>query len=85
MLHVDVYRLERFQELHDLGLDDEIGEQAVTVVEWGERVAAVLPPERLVVRLEAGGHDDERLVVVEAAGPSWNGRLAALTEAAGSR
>jgi len=85
MLHVDVYRLERFQELHDVGLDDELGEQAVTVVEWGGRVGAMLPRERLVVRLEPGGHDDERHVVVEVAGASWNGRVAALTEAAGSR
>jgi tRNA threonylcarbamoyladenosine biosynthesis protein TsaE len=85
MLHVDVYRLERFQEVHDLGLDDELGEQAVTVVEWGGRVGALLPPERLVVRIEAGDHDDERHVVVEAAGPSWNGRAIALTGVAGGR
>ena len=85
MLHVDVYRLDRFQEVHDLGLDDELGEQAVTVIEWGGRVGALLPPERLVVALEPGDGDDERRITIEAVGPTWAGRLDGLTAAIGSR
>ena len=47
LVHVDVYRLDHLQELHDLGFDDLVGGEAVTVVEWGERVSAVLPVDRL--------------------------------------
>ena len=43
LVHVDVYRLDHVQELHDLGLDDLLGEEAVTVVEWGDKVSAALP------------------------------------------
>jgi tRNA threonylcarbamoyladenosine biosynthesis protein TsaE len=72
LVHVDVYRLDHVQELHDLGFDDLVGGDAVTVVEWGDRVSAVLP---------AG--DDDRAVSVEASGVSWAARRDALLDAVG--
>ena len=38
LVHVDVYRLDHLQELHDVGFDELVGGDAVTVVEWGDRV-----------------------------------------------
>jgi tRNA threonylcarbamoyladenosine biosynthesis protein TsaE len=81
LVHVDVYRLDRLQELHDLGFDDLVGSDAVTVVEWGDRVSALLPADRLDVRLELGSDDDERSVSLEAAGVSWTGRRDSLVAA----
>ena len=51
-VHVDVYRLDHVQELHDLGFDELVDGDAVTVVEWGDRVSAVLPADRLDVHLD---------------------------------
>jgi tRNA threonylcarbamoyladenosine biosynthesis protein TsaE len=85
LVHVDVYRLDQLQELHDLGFDDLLGDDAVTLVEWGNRVSALLPADRLDVRLEAGDTDDERVVSIQAAGVSWTARrdaLAAIVAAA---
>jgi tRNA threonylcarbamoyladenosine biosynthesis protein TsaE len=81
LVHVDVYRLDHLQELHDLGFDDLVGEEAVTVVEWGDRVSAVLPGDRLRVLLEAGDGDDDRIVSIDAAGITWAERLDALVAA----
>ena len=81
LVHVDVYRLDHLQELHDLGFDDLVGGEAVTVVEWGDRVSAVLPADRLRVLLEPGAGDDEREISVEAAGLSWSERHDALRAA----
>jgi tRNA threonylcarbamoyladenosine biosynthesis protein TsaE len=83
LVHVDVYRLDHLQELHDLGFDDLVGGDAVTVVEWGDRVSAALPRERLRVLLEPGDGDDDRLVSVEAAGVTWGQRRDALIAAVG--
>ncbi len=80
-VHVDVYRLDHLQELHDLGFDDLVGGDAVTVVEWGERVSAVLPAERLRVLLEPGDGDDDRVVSVDTAGTTWGDRRAAVEAA----
>jgi tRNA threonylcarbamoyladenosine biosynthesis protein TsaE len=83
LVHVDVYRLDHLQELHDLGFDDLVGGDAVTVVEWGERVSAVLPVDRLRVHLAPGDRDDDRVVSVDASGVSWAERVEALTNAVG--
>ena len=71
LVHVDVYRLDHLQELHDLGFDDLVGGDAVTVVEWGDRVSALLPGDRLDVLLEPGSGDDDRTLSIDAAGATW--------------
>lgn len=85
LLHVDVYRLDRAQELLDLGLEEE-GDDAVTVVEWGDVAAAHLPHVCLEVRLERlapdqgsrADLDDHRLVTITPRGPAWSARDADL-------
>jgi tRNA threonylcarbamoyladenosine biosynthesis protein TsaE len=84
--HVDVYRLDRVQELIDLALDESAAARGVTVVEWGDRVARALGPERLEVRLDrlpvgAGGDDDERDVTLTLVGSTWHRRRVALERA----
>lgn len=79
--HVDVYRLDHIQELHDLGFEEVVDDGRVTFVEWGDRVNAVLPTDRIVVRISAGDADDHRVVSVEPTGPSWAERDAALRDA----
>ncbi|MFV0259259.1 MAG: tRNA (adenosine(37)-N6)-threonylcarbamoyltransferase complex ATPase subunit type 1 TsaE [Acidimicrobiales bacterium] len=48
--HLDVYRLGGVDEAADLDLD-ELVETGITVIEWGERIAAALPAERLELTL----------------------------------
>ena len=43
LVHVDVYRLDHLQELHDVGFDELVGGRSVMVVEWGDRVERVAP------------------------------------------
>ena len=72
LVHVDVYRLDHLQELHDLGFDDLVGSDAVTVVEWGDRVSALLPADRLDVHLALGADDDDaRRCRSRPTGVSW--------------
>ena len=47
--HVDVYRLDRVQDVVDLGLDELGTGEDVLLVEWGDAVEALLPPDRLRV------------------------------------
>lgn len=48
--HLDVYRLEGEADAVDLDLDELI-ESGVTVIEWGDRVAGLLPDERFTVAI----------------------------------
>jgi len=82
MLHVDVYRLDHVQELLDLGLDDLAGDDAVTVVEWGDVVSGELAPDRLEVALEfVTEQPDARRITVSACGGAWAARAARLEAA----
>jgi tRNA threonylcarbamoyladenosine biosynthesis protein TsaE len=83
LVHVDVYRLDHLQELHDVGFDELVGGQSVTVVEWGDRVGPLLPAERLDIQLTQGEDDDDRVVVFEPAGRSWAARSDALAALVG--
>ena len=79
--HVDVYRLDRIQEVHDLGFE-ELLEGRVTIVEWGEAIALVLPRDRVDVRMTLDADaEDRRVLEVAASGPSWAGRFPALAAA----
>jgi tRNA threonylcarbamoyladenosine biosynthesis protein TsaE len=83
--HVDVYRLDRVQELYDLGLD-ELADERVTFVEWGEAVAPVLPRDRLVVRIDfAGEAASDRRIEVTTEGSGWEARRGAVDDALAAR
>jgi tRNA threonylcarbamoyladenosine biosynthesis protein TsaE len=79
--HVDVYRLDRLQELHDLGFE-ELLEGSVTLIEWGEAIARLLPRDRLVVHLapvdESG---NARTIEISAHGTTWANRKHQLDDA----
>ena len=79
LVHVDVYRIDAVQELHDLGFEEVVRDDAVTVVEWGDMIDGLLPGDRLDVRLTPGAADDERVVEIEGHGRSWSARAAELT------
>jgi len=80
LAHVDVYRLDRLQELHDLGFD-ELLDDRVTLVEWGDAAGPVLPADRLEVRLEMpADEEDERDIRIAAHGESWQARARHLGE-----
>ncbi len=68
--HVDVYRLERFQEALDLGFEDLVDAGVVAFIEWGDAVEALLPDSHVRVELRAG-EDDHRTIGVSGRGPGW--------------
>lgn len=60
LAHVDLYRIEKLSELHDLGLD-ELADQGAVVVEWGDRLAV---EDAALVEIEHLG-GDRRLIRVK--------------------
>ena len=51
LYHVDLYRLNRIEEVVDLGLDDYLYGSGVCVVEWAEKGLSVLPTEHLLIQI----------------------------------
>ncbi|MEZ5364104.1 MAG: tRNA (adenosine(37)-N6)-threonylcarbamoyltransferase complex ATPase subunit type 1 TsaE [Bryobacterales bacterium] len=59
--HIDLYRLDRLPELETLGLDELWDEDAIVLIEWGEKFADSLPGPRHEIRL-THGEADERAI-----------------------
>jgi tRNA threonylcarbamoyladenosine biosynthesis protein TsaE len=78
LLHADVYRLDRLQEIIDLGLPELLEEEAVAVIEWGEYAAPVLVPDYLSIHIEFGDDDDSRVFVIRPVGERWSACLSGL-------
>ena len=84
--HVDVFRLDRVQDVVDLALDELEDGACVLLVEWGDAIDELLPDDRLRVELtteDPAGDSEARRIVLTAAGPSWLERgdeLAAATD-----
>ncbi len=51
LYHIDLYRLEDPEELENIGFEEYIDSDGVTVIEWAERAEDELPVERLSVYL----------------------------------
>jgi tRNA threonylcarbamoyladenosine biosynthesis protein TsaE len=70
--HVDVYRLERVQDVVDLGLDEVGDPERVLLVEWGDTIEDLLGADVLRVELTTPEPDEEaRRIVLQPRGRSW--------------
>jgi len=61
LYHIDLYRLDRIEEIIDLGLDDYLYGQGVCVIEWADKGQAALPREHLIIRMSYHADTERRL------------------------
>ena len=52
LYHIDLYRLDRIEEVAQLGLDDYLYGKGVSVVEWADKGLSVLPEEHLLIEMQ---------------------------------
>jgi tRNA threonylcarbamoyladenosine biosynthesis protein TsaE len=61
--HVDAFRTTSFTELMELGLPELFDEAGVTVVEWADKVAPLLPPRTIHVHIEGVGDEPREITI----------------------
>jgi tRNA threonylcarbamoyladenosine biosynthesis protein TsaE len=62
--HIDLYRLDKVEQLATLGLDDIFDREAVVLVEWGERFPGQMPRQRMEIRLSAIDHTERQIETI---------------------
>jgi tRNA threonylcarbamoyladenosine biosynthesis protein TsaE len=72
--HFDLYRLTRPEEAYELGIEEAFAE-AISLVEWPERLGGLLPADRLDLVLHFTERPEARRAELCGRGP-WPGRLA---------
>jgi|SRR4029079_957463 len=77
--HLDAYRLADDDEFLQLGADEYFPPPNLVFIEWAERVARCLPPDRVEVRIAALAGDERRFEVA-GLGPRSAQQVEALPE-----
>ena len=62
--HIDLYRLENEYEAEELGLEDYLRGDAITAIEWADRLFSLLPEEILWVRLHYTGKNNRSIEIL---------------------
>jgi tRNA threonylcarbamoyladenosine biosynthesis protein TsaE len=62
--HVDLYRLQGGRDLYSIGMDDFLGKEGVTIVEWSERLTFNFS-NAIEVEIEDAGDDMRALHIRE--------------------
>ena len=69
--HLDVYRLENFQEVEELGLSELIDANSLTVIEWGDVISSVLIEGYFEITLSLGEGLNDRIIDFSPIGHKW--------------
>ncbi len=62
--HIDLYRLGSPEEAYNLGLDEYLESDGITVIEWAERAAELIPPNAIHLQLKRGEDEQTRTIEI---------------------
>lgn len=80
--HIDAYRLNDIDEFLELGSDELVGGDCVSLIEWANRVEEVLPSDRLSVQIRVSG-ETSRTLAISSSGPRSQAIIMALVQRLG--
>jgi tRNA threonylcarbamoyladenosine biosynthesis protein TsaE len=64
--HLDAYRLASADELLALGIDEYFAADALTIIEWADRITPALPLDHLQIEIEITGESSRRFTIASA-------------------
>ena len=65
LFHLDAYRVAGPDDFEGIGFTELLDQGGVVVVEWADRVAALLPPGTVHIYLEPTGEMTRRITIVD--------------------
>lgn len=68
--HFDLYRLKNKSEIYELGIEDAFT-YGISLVEWPEIIADLLPKNRLDIEITFTEAEDERIIILSSKSPKW--------------
>ncbi|MCY4481125.1 MAG: tRNA (adenosine(37)-N6)-threonylcarbamoyltransferase complex ATPase subunit type 1 TsaE [Rhodospirillales bacterium] len=66
--HFDLYRLDGPEDAYELGIEDAFAD-AISLIEWPEKLGDLMPGDWLEVHLAPGEDDEARLIAITPHGP----------------
>lgn len=65
LYHFDVYRINDVEEMYELGYEEYFFGQGVCVIEWADLIMDIIPADSIIIHIEYGATEDERIYNVE--------------------
>jgi tRNA threonylcarbamoyladenosine biosynthesis protein TsaE len=62
--HIDFYRIRAAHDALSMGLDEYFDSDAVTAIEWAERIAPLLPERTIHIEIKPGPSANERVITI---------------------
>ena len=81
LFHMDLYRLAGEEEIEELGFEDYIYGNGLTVIEWPDRLGTLMPADRLHIELTSGP-ENARRAKLTSHGDSWRERVSSMLKRA---
>ncbi|MBO7281843.1 MAG: tRNA (adenosine(37)-N6)-threonylcarbamoyltransferase complex ATPase subunit type 1 TsaE [Alistipes sp.] len=63
IFHFDMYRIDRIEEALDFGTEEYLSSGELCLVEWPEKIEALLPDDTMVVKIEILSESARRFVI----------------------
>ncbi len=73
--HIDLYRIESGREIAGLGIEDTIFSDAISIIEWAEKIEELLPGNTIFIHIKPCEERDHRLITLESFDPDVKYRL----------
>ena len=61
--HADLYRLQEAHEVEDLGWEEFIFGNGISLMEWAEKIPGILPEDRIEVRISWLSAEERKFVI----------------------
>lgn len=71
LYHMDVYRIESEDDMYDLGYDEYIYSEGVSIIEWSEKIKNMLPEERINIYIQRGDSENTRIFSITGCGKAY--------------
>lgn len=69
--HMDVYRIDSEDDMYDLGYDEYIYSEGVTIIEWSHKIRGILPDEKIDIEIQRLT-DTSRIMTIEGKGKVYD-------------
>ena len=63
LYHFDVYRIEDSSELFQIGFDEYINGEGVSVIEWAVNIEDTLPSDTIYINIEGSGYSQRKIEI----------------------
>lgn len=69
--HMDVYRIDSEDDMYDLGYEEYIYSEGVSIIEWSQKISNMLPANRINIYIQRTDNENMRVFSIEGQGHAY--------------